>query len=255
MLKEKALQLRREVLEMCSKAGTGHVTSSYSCVEILVALYYEIMGDDDKFILSKGQASPILYAILADLGHFPKEWMNTFCQKGGKFGVHLQHDVPGVEITAGSLGHGFGIAVGMALAKQKDMAKGIVYTLLGDGELYEGSMWETAMFASHNRLSNLVAIVDRNSICATNYISAGLDIEPLEDKFMSFGWDVLTIDGHDFDEVLDALKVRSRRSVNPLVIIAETIKGKGIDFISDDPRWHARCPNGEEIERAREELK
>lgn len=252
----KAKQLRSDVLEMCGKAGTGHVTSSFSCIEVLIALYYSAMQEGDRFILSKGQASPILYAVLADKGFYPKDWLDTFCQKDGKFGVHLQNDVPGVEIVAGSLGHGFGIAAGIALAYQKDMRKELVFTLLGDGELYEGSIWETAMFAGHNRLNNLVAIVDRNYISATAFTENALTLEPLEDKFKSFGWRVERIDGHSFAELEYALAgVRSRKSIRPYVIIADTVKGKGVQFIEDDPHWHACACVGDNLEKARGELR
>lgn len=253
-LELKAKELRKSVLDMCARAGTGHVTSSFSCVEILVSLYYQLMRFDpsnpkwrmrDRFILSKGQASPILYAILADLGFFPKEWMDEFCQENGHFGVHLQHDVPGVEITAGSLGHGFGIAAGKALAAKNDKAKHLVFTILGDGECYEGSIWETAMWASHNRLNNLVAFVDRNYISATNFVEDALSIEPFEEKWKAFGWDVVTIDGHNFRQIFKVTEgLRSRQSPKPKMIICRTIKGKGIPFIEDDPAWHARAVVG-----------
>jgi len=253
----KANELRHKVLDLCNCAQTGHVTSSFSCVEILVALYYKIMRKDfDRLILSKAQASPILYLILADLGYFPAEQLKTWCKKGGFAGVHLQKSVPGAEITSGSLGHGFGIAAGLALAARKDREKHLIFTLLGDGELYEGSVWETAMFASHNRLNNLVAIVDRNYVSATNYTEDGLSLEPLEKKWESFGWNVKRINGHDFGQIFKALDgVRSRPSVRPLVIIADTVKGKGVEFIEDDPAWHSRACVGEDYERAKGELK
>ncbi|HOK57141.1 MAG TPA: transketolase, partial [bacterium] len=168
---KKAKDLRKLVLDMCVKAGTGHVTSSFSCIEILVALYYggilKYKVDNpkwekrDRFILSKGQASPILYVILADLGFFPISACDKFCCADGMFGVHLQNDVPGVEITTGSLGHGLGIGAGMAYIAKKEKRDWFVFVLLGDGELYEGSIWESALFVSHHKLNNLVAIVDR----------------------------------------------------------------------------------------------
>lgn len=265
-LKSKAHYIRTLVLNMCGGAGTGHVTSSYSCTELLVALYYGgILRYDaqnpgwkerDRFILSKGQASVLLYPVLADLGFFPLADLGGFCQKDGKIGVHLQHDVPGVEITAGSLGHGFGVATGLALAARLDRKLWMTFALLGDGECYEGSVWEAAMFASYYRLNNLVAIVDRNYICATNFTESSLELEPLDEKWASFGWNVTRIDGHSFEDIFQSLEgVRSRRSSRPTVIIADTIKGKGISFISDDPLWHSRAPQGEELENARRELR
>lgn len=267
-LVDKAKELRHVVLDMAERAKTGHVTSSFSCVEILTALYYKVMrlpsipiitpivkgGDYDKFILSKGQASPILYAILADLNYFPKHYLDDWCQKGGFAGVHLQADVPGAEITAGSLGHGFGIACGMALSFKKDMKNNMVYTLLGDGECQEGSIWETAMLAPSLGLNNLVAIVDMNGFSATNCISDVMS-HKLKNIWEAFGWDVKVIDGHDFEQILEALKrVRTRYSEKPLVIVAETVKGHPIDFISDDWHYHAKALTGDEYERAKEIL-
>jgi transketolase len=264
-LKEKAYYIRNQILDMCSCAGTGHVTSSYSCTELMVALFYggfinfdshnPRWEDRDRFILSKGQSSVILYPILANLGYFPEEDLKGFIKCEGKIGVHLQHDVPGAEITSGSLGDGFGIAAGMALAALKNRKKHLVYALLGDGECYEGSIWETAMFASHNRLNNLVALVDRNYISATDFTENLVQLEPLDEKWRAFGWRVKRINGHSFPEIFDALEgVRSRRSARPLVIIADTVKGKGVKFISDDPMWHSCAPTEEQAKAARKEL-
>ncbi len=256
----KANQIRNMVLDISEKAQTGHVTSSFSCTEILVALYYGgILKFDpknpndnnrDRFVLSKGQASLILYPILADLGFFPREDLETFCAPDGKFGVHLQHNIPGVEITSGSLGIGFGIATGMAAATNK-----LVVSLLGDGECYEGSIWEAAMFAAHHKLNNLVAIIDRNQLCATDFTEKILALEPLDDKWKSFGWEVLRIDGHSFEQLLESLKdIRNRESDKPLMIIADTIKGKGVSFIIDKPLRHGTALVGEEANKARKEL-
>lgn len=264
-LKQKAKYLRHQVLDMCVKAGTGHVNSCFSCVEIMTALYYGgILRFDpknpkwperDRFILSKGHASPLLYVILADLGFFPKEELNKFNQADGKFSVHLQHDVPGVEITSGSLGHGFGVAAGMALAGKLKRELYMVFVLLGDGECYEGSIWETAMFAGHNRLNNLIAIVDRNYLCATDFTENIVGLEPLDEKWKSCGWRVININGHSFEEIFSALRgFRSRKSTQPLVIIAQTRKGKGVEFLSDAPLWHSQAPKGEKAIDAKKEL-
>nr|HID58719.1 transketolase [Desulfobacterales bacterium] len=265
-LKKKATQIRQSVLDMCYKAGTGHVTSAFSCVEILVALYYGGIlrydpknpdwDDRDRFVMSKGQASVLLYPILADVGYFPREELDRFCQADGKFGVHLQHDVPGVEITSGSLGHGLGIATGMALAAKMDRKLNMVFALLGDGECYEGSVWEAAMFASHNRLNNLVAIIDRNYLCVTNFTENMLGLEPLERKWSSFGWNTKTIDGHSFNEIFQALdRIRSRKSAKPNVIIADTVKGQGVSFMCYEPLWHGIPPNGNHYLCAKDELR
>ncbi len=264
-LKQKAKYIRHEVLDMCVRAGTGHVTSAFSAVEIMVALFYGGIlkfnpqnpkwKERDRFILSKGQASVLLYPILADLGYFPKEELNKFCQTDGNFGVHLQHDVPGAEITSGSLGHGFSIAAGIALAAKMNRELFMTFALLGDGELYEGSIWETAMFASHNRLNNLIAIVDRNHMCATDFTENIVALEPIDEKWKSFGWRVININGHSFEEIFEALSgFRSRKYVQPLVIIADTTKGKGVEFLSDDPLWHSLAPKGQQAIDAKKEL-
>ncbi len=264
-LEKKANYIRRETLDMCVRAGTGHVTSSFSCADILVALYYgEILRydtsnprreDRDRFILSKGQASPILYVILADLGFFPQSEISRFCEADGRFGVHLQNDVPGAEITAGSLGHGLGIAVGMAFAARMDRKSYMSLALLGDGECYEGSIWEAAMFAGHHALNNLVAIVDRNWLCVTDFTENCVRLNPLDRKWESFGWNVVTINGHSFEDILLSLDgFRSRQINSPLAIIANTIKGKGVSFMENEPLWHGIAPKGEQVELARAEL-
>lgn len=262
----KAQQLREEMFEMTVKAKTGHLTSSLSCVELMTMLFYGgVMKYDPKnpewegrdyFIMSKAQASPIYYEILADVGYFSKEDLELFAQPKGKMGVHLQCSVPGSEITAGSLGCGFGIAAGIALALKKNRENNMVFTLLGDGECYEGSIWETAMFVGHNRLDNLVTIIDRNFICATHFIEDELGMEPFEDRWSSFGFDVKRINGHSLDEISDVLTgVRSRRNARPLLIIADTVKGKGIPMIEDQPLWHGITVTKEEdIVKARMEL-
>lgn len=264
-LKKKSFQIRKDVLEICIKAKTGHLTSSLSCIDILVALYYgKILRfkpkspkweSRDRFILSKGQASPALYSILGDLGFFKKKELNRFAQKGGKFGVHLQNDVAGVEITAGSLGQGFGVAAGLALGAKMNRKRHLVFTLLGDGECYEGSIWETAMFASHNSLDNLIAVIDRNYLCVTDFTEKLIKLEPMEEKWRSFGWEVKRIDGHDLGRILEVLNfARTRSSKKPFLIIADTVKGKGIDCISNLPLWHGMAPKGDEIPRCRQEL-
>jgi transketolase len=197
--------------------------------------------------MSKGQASVLLYPILADVGYFPKEDIKSFCKAEGKFGVHLQHSVPGAEITSGSLGMGFGVATGIALAAKQNSELHMTYSLLGDAECNEGSIWEAAMFAGHNKLNNLVAIVDRNYLGVTNFTENMLQIEPLEEKWRSFGWNVISIDGHSFEEILDVLSgVRSRQSSKPLAVISKSVKGKGVSFMSDKPLWHGVPPTSEE---------
>jgi transketolase len=263
-LEKKANELRRMTLDMCVSAKTGHVTSCFSCAEILACLYYKVMKHNpsnpswkgrDRFILSKGQASPILYAVLADCNYFPKEWLNTFCQKEGKFGVHLQNNIPGVEISAGSLGHGLGIAAGIALAAKMDKEPHFTFVLMGDGELYEGSNWESAMFAASKNLNNLIVIVDRNGQCATDFTEDGVKLNPIDEKFKAFGWEVKNIDGHSIPQILEALEgFRSEKRNKPYIIIADTIKGKGAPYIESQILWHARAPVGEEVEIVKNEL-
>lgn len=260
-LHKKALDTRKKVLDMCVRAKTGHVTSSMSCIDILIALYHggilkhnpqnPAWEERDRFILSKGQASPALYAVLASCGYFDSKELNKFAQKGGMFGVHLQNNVPGVEITSGSLAQGFGLAAGIALGAKMNRDLYLVFTMLGDGECYEGAIWETALFAAHNRLNNLIAILDRNYLCVTDFTENLIALEPFEEKWNSFGWDVLRIDGHSFEEMFYALcPLRSRKSHRPIIIIADTVKGKGIDSLCHQPLWHGLAPDAELAKKA-----
>lgn len=265
-LEIKAKQLRTDMFEMCVNAGHGHISSGLSCTDILTSLYYgghlrhdpknPDWNERDRFFLSKGHSAIILYAVLADRGYFPKSELKNFSQKDGKFSIHLQKDVPGAEISAGSLGHGFGIAVGSALASKLNRSLHLTYALLGDGETYEGSVWEGAMFASHHKLNNLVAIVDRNYQCTLDFTENLLKLEPLDKKWEAFGWRVKRINGHDLNQIEEALRdIRRRPSDKPTVIIADTIKGKGIDFLSHKPLSHGRTPKKEqEIQLCREQL-
>ena len=201
------------------------------------------------------QASPLLYVILADTGFFSKSELDRFCLADGIFGVHLQHDVPGVEITAGSLGLGFGTAAGMTLAARMDKKPHLTFALLGDGECYEGSIWEAAMFAGHYKLDNLIAIIDRNWLCVTDFTEKIVRLDPLDKKWEDCGWEVVTINGHCFEEIFSTLDgVRSAGRNKPLAIIANTVKGKGVPFMENQPLWHGLAPKGEDAERARQEL-
>ena len=264
-LEQKAHHLRKLVLDSCIKAKTGHVTSSLSCAEIMSVLFHGGVlrydpkrpdwPDRDRFILSKGQASPMLYAVLADAGYFDPKDLASFAQKDGPFGVHLQKSVPGAEITCGSLGQGFGFAAGLALAAKMDLKHHMVFTLLGDGENQEGSIWETAMFAAHNRLNNLVAILDRNYQCVLDFTENFLSLEPLDKKWEAFGWNVIRVEGQSVPALLNAFQgLRSRRRPNPTIIIADTTKGAGIDFMSCVPLWHGAAPAGDEARQALAEL-
>lgn len=265
-LKVKANDLRKKVLEMCFAHG-GHISTCYSCVEILTALYYggvlrvDAMNpqwpDRDRFILSKGHGETIIYAILADLGFFPDAWTTDSYRKGDcRLGGHVDHRIPGIEVTAGALGHGLGVACGMALAAKLDGKPNLHVVLLGDAECSEGSVWEAALFAAKHGLGQLVAIVDRNGIGSLDFTENYIALEPLADKWRSFGWDVAVADGHDFGSLAAALPAsRPRLSERPLAVIANTVKGKGVSLFENDPIWHVRPVTSDIIEQAREELR
>ncbi|MDP8247439.1 MAG: transketolase [Candidatus Tritonobacter lacicola] len=265
-LERKANWLRNEVLEMTVAAGAGHIAPSFSCAEILVAIHYGGVlrldpenpkwEERDRFILSKGQSAVALYAILADLGFFPVEELLTFTQKGSRLGGHTEDTIPGVEAFTGSLGHGLPIAAGLALGARLREKRFLTVALLGDGECHEGSIWEAAMFAGQHRLNNLLAIVDRNGQSATDFTGDYLTLEPMEDKWRAFGWEVRTVDGHSFPELIEAMKdVHDPSYEKPLCIVADTIKGKGVSFMEREPIWHYRIPVDEELDIARRELK
>jgi len=251
---------------MCLSAG-GHIASSFSCVETLVALYFGgILNVDpdnpdwegrDRFILSKGHGETIFYAVLAEAGFFPEEKIQASYRCGDCFlGGHPDIRIPGVEVTTGALGHGLGIACGLSLAAKMDAKKHFQYVLMGDAECTEGSVWEAAMFASKQSLDNLIVIVDRNGIGSIDFTENYASLEPFATKWEAFGWDVQICNGHDFQELFDALlSAKSSLNQKPQLIIAETIKGKGIGFIENNPVWHARSlTSDDEIQRAKKEL-
>ena len=263
----KANEIRNRVFEMCLSSG-GHIASSFSCTEILVTLYHSgILKVDpndpawdqrDRFILSKGHGETVLYAVLADMGFLPQTWLDSHYRKGScTLGGHPDKSIPGVEITTGALGHGLGIACGLSLAAKMDKKSHFTVVLMGDGECTEGSVWEAAMFASKHGLSNLIVIVDRNCIGSIDFTENYTNLEPFAEKWAAFGWDVRTCDGHDFSDLIRTLQfAREDSNKKPHLIIARTIKGKGISFIEDNPVWHTRAISGEdEIRQAREELR
>ena len=259
----KAKQLRKDIVYMTTKAGIGHVTSSFSCVDILTTLYYggymKYKADDpswdgrDYFIFSKGHANPALYCILADLGYFPKADLDLFCQPGGKIGVLLKGDIPGAEITAGSLGCGLGIAAGIATALKFDSKTNKVFCMVGDAECREGAIWEAAMYIGYMKLTNLVTIIDKNQLGATHFVEEEAGIEPLNLKFEAFGFEVRIINGHNIEEVMSSLD-KLEKLTKPLVIIANTIKGKGVSFIENKPLMHGEAIKQQDLERAIDEI-
>lgn len=264
-LKEKAKEIRKRTFEMVINAGKGHLGGSLSCVEILVYLYYGgVLKFDPKhpkrderdiFIMSKGHANNSLYVILADLGFFPASELANFLKDGSMLGQHCDTQVPGIEIITGSLGHGLGIISGIALGYKLDKKNNLHFVVLGDGECQEGSTWEAAMFAGHHELNNLIAFIDRNKLGSEDFTENTARLEPLKDKWRAFGWDTKTIDGHSFEEISAALVgCRNRESNKPLMIIANTIKGKGISVLENLPRAHHTLPKGEEIDIAWKDL-
>lgn len=265
-LKDKATQIRLDILNAIKKAGKGHIGGSYSIVDILVTLYYgNIIKFDsrnpqweerDRFILSKGHAGVALYSVLADLDFFSKEELN-FLNNKKMLGEHPDQFIPGIEVVSGSLGHGLSIASGMALADKFDnKAKRKTFVILGDGECYEGSVWEAANFAAHHKLINLCAIIDRNKLIthgSTENINA---LGSIKDKFISFGWDAHEIDGHNIYKLLNFFKsIPQNNNKKPIALIANTLKGKGVSFMENKAAWHHGGINEESFLIAEKELR
>lgn len=249
---------------MTVKAGSGHPAGSLSAVEILLALYFKYLRhnpqnprweDRDRFILSKGHAAPALYAVLAECGYFPIDELWTLRRIGSRLQGHTDMtSTPGVEMSAGSIGQGLSFGIGMALAARLDKKDWRVYVLMGDGECDEGQVWEAAMFASHHKIDNLVAIIDRNKQQLTSWTEEIMSLEPLAQKWRAFGWEVIEIDGHNFNEILSALDKAKEIKGRPTVIIAHTIKGKGVSFMENNPEFHGRACTPKELEQALKEL-
>jgi len=263
ILEKEAKQIRRDILIMLSKAGSGHTGSSLSCVDIILSLYryklrYNI--DDiswdgrDRFILSKGHGCPALYAILSYCGFFPKEKLMTLRQLGSSLQGHPQLGLPGLEASTGSLGQGLSIANGMAISAKLDKRQNRVYCLLGDGEINEGQVWEAAMTSSHYKLDNLCAIIDYNKLQIDGLLCDVKDMLSLESKWDAFGWHSIAVDGHDFDQIINALDKAETVKGKPTMIVAHTIKGKGVSFIENRAEWHGIAPKPAELERALQEL-
>ncbi len=260
---ELARTIRAHALRMVHAADASHIGTCLSMAELIAVLYAGVLRVDparpqwserDRFILSKGHGTAILYAALAECGFFPVEELKTFCLDGGRLLGHVSHCVPGVEASTGSLGHGLPIVAGMALAAKADAANWRAFALLGDGELDAGSNWEAMLFAAHHRLDNLVAIVDRNGIQAFGSVEDVLGLEPLADKFRAFGWAVREVDGHNVVAIGSALGQLPFEDGRPSAVIATTVKGKGVSFMEGQLAWHYRSPNDEELAAALAEL-
>lgn len=259
-----ASRIRVDVIKAIYHAGSGHPGGSLSAADILTALYFKEMNidpknpkmeDRDKFILSKGHAGPVQYAALAERGYYPVEDMMSLRKLGSHFQGHPNmHKVPGIEMSTGSLGQGFSVSVGMAMANKLDKKKGRVYTLLGDGELQEGIVWEAAMAAAHYKLDNMVAIIDWNGLQIDGNNDDVMTVRPIDGKFAAFGWNVEIIDGHDFDQIFAAFENARICKGKPTAIIAKTHKGKGVSFMEDNAGWHGKAPSEEEAKLAVTEL-
>jgi transketolase len=261
-LTRKSLEYRRDILHAIKHAGAGHTGGSLSCTDILNVLYNRVLRVSpgtfdspkrDRYVQSKGHSVEALFVVLADQGFYPASELDTLCAYGSHFVGHPTRKVPGIEQNTGALGHGLPICTGMALGGKLDGAAYRVFTLVGDGELAEGSNWEAALAAAHYRLDNLTAIIDCNTLQITGRTSDVMSTEPLADKFAAFGWAVRTVDGHDFEALTEALSAPLQAG-KPGAVIARTVKGKGVSFMEDNGAWHHRVPNDEEYARALAEI-
>lgn len=263
-LREIAREIRKDVLVMLNKAGSGHTGGSLSVVEILTALFFGKLRHNptnpnwqkrDRFVLSKGHAAPTLYAILAHCGYFSKNELFSLRKLGTRLQGHPDCKfTPGVEVPTGSLGQGLSMANGIALALRLDGLPSRVYVLLGDGEVQEGQVWEAAMTAAHYKIDNLCAILDNNRLQIDGWVSEIMNIEPLSKKWQAFGWATMEIDGHNFEEILKALDEAEDIKGKPTIIIAHTVKGKGVSIFENKVKYHGVAPTDEELKIALEEL-
>jgi len=262
-LQAKARAVRRDILTMVHQANSGHVGGSLGAADLVVALYYRLMRHDparpewedrDRFILSKGHCTPVIYAVLADLGYFPKADLATFRRPGSHLQGHpYQPKTPGIEASTGTLGLGISTGLGMALAAKRRGREHYYYILCGDGEIQEGQAWEAAMFANKYQLDNVIGFVDRNYLQTDGNSEDIMPLDPLAPKWESFGWKVYTIDGHDFREIIDTVE-SAKKADRPVMIIANTVKGKGVSFMENEVIWHGQPPGKSDYERAMKEL-
>ena len=263
-LKRIAVEVRKGIIEAVYSAKSGHPGGSLSCADILTVLYFNQMNIDekkpddpnrDRLVLSKGHASPALYSVLAEKGYFNKELLKTFRKIGSDLQGHPDmKKVPGVDMTTGSLGQGLSVAVGMAIASKMDKAGCDIYCIMGDGEIEEGQVWEATMAASKNKLDNLCVIIDNNNLQIDGQIEKVGVINNITEKFQSFGFNTINIDGHNIDSIIDACTTAKQTKGKPTVIIAKTVKGKGVSFMENQAGWHGKAPNEEQYNLAMEEL-
>ncbi|MDX9906655.1 MAG: transketolase [Bacteroidales bacterium] len=264
-LEEKSRLVRTDILRCLAEAGSGHTGGSLGLADLFVSLYFNILNHKpgvpdwegrDRLILSIGHVAPVLYATLAHAGYFPKDELLTLRRLGSRLQGHpgREHGLPGLELSAGSLGQGLPVAVGLALAAKADKKPWRVYSVHGDGEMQEGSIWEAAMSAAHYKLDNLTAYIDRNGVQIDGRTADVMEIEPLADKWRAFGWEVFECDGHDHRRIIETTQNARRIRSKPSVIILRTIMGKGVRSIENDYRWHGKAPSKEELERFLREL-
>jgi transketolase len=258
-------KIRCSIVTMVERASTGHIGGSLSVTDVLVALYFKIMNinpkrpdwrDRDRLILSKGHGATAIYSVLAERGFFPVKDLKTFGIIDSNFQVHPDMTkVPGIEASTGALGQGLSVAAGAALAARLDGKDYHTYAIIGDGEIQEGQIWEAAMFSSHYKLDNLTAIMDYNNVQLMGNVSDIMGIAPVDLKWQSFGWNVIKIDGHDFNQIIGSINETKKIKGKPTIIIANTIKGKGVSFMQNTCDWHGGVPTEEEYQKAMEELK
>jgi len=264
-MEERAKGIRRHVIRMLAKAGSGHPGSSLSTVDLLVTLFYNKLRhnpqqpawpDRDRFVMSKGHGCPALYAVLAEMGYFGIDKLDTLRQFGSILQGHpCMKTTPGIEISGGSLGQGLSVGLGIALAAKLDKKDYRTYVMLGDGEIEEGQVWEAAMAASHYKADNLCAIIDQNGLQIDGFIHEIMSSYPIPDKWRGFGWHVIEINGHDYKAISSAYDEAEKIKGRPTVIVAKTIKGKGVSFMENQVDWHGKAPSKDEAERALAELK
>lgn len=264
-LEDRAKFVRLETVRLVDIAKSGHYTSVFSCAELFSVLYYKLMNvdgqnpewkDRDRFVLSKGHAAIGLYPILADLGFFPKEWLDNYTRVGSPFGDHPDmRKIPGIDFSSGSLGQGLSVSVGMAIGGKMDKKDYTVYCMLGDGELNEGQIWEAILSASNLKLNNLIAIVDRNQMSLDGFTEEIMPINPIDQKFEAFGWDVKHVDGHDLEALVDLFdEINETERTKPLVVIADTLKGRGVQGMELNNDWHLGYLVEEDRKRVEEEI-
>jgi transketolase len=263
-LQKISVRIRRHIIKMLAEAGSGHPGGSLSAADIVTVLFFQEMRidpkrpqwkDRDRFVLSKGHAAPVLYAALALRGFFPEEELLTLRKLGSRLQGHPDmKKLPGVEMSTGSLGQGISASCGMALALKLDGSDSRVYTLIGDGEMEEGLVWETAMAAAHYRLDNLTVILDYNGLQIDGPCNEVMDLGDVEGKWKAFGWNVISIDGHNYEEIISALQAAKGYKGKPTIIVAKTIKGKGVSFMENQVGWHGSAPDREQEQKALAEL-